>query len=90
WSMNTNTFERYYFKPTAQQSASTSITQAVFSSPENRFTPKAGTGGNQDWFRHGSFQKHDQGLHMVPMIILILCTFSLCSYPSLLGKKMSK
>lgn len=31
WSLNSNTFERYYYKPTAQASSSTQIMNSIFS-----------------------------------------------------------
>jgi hypothetical protein len=30
WSLNTNTFERFYYKPSAQESSSTAITNSIF------------------------------------------------------------
>ncbi|KAG1370665.1 hypothetical protein G6F61_011843 [Rhizopus arrhizus] len=38
WSSNANTFERYYYKPTAQQSSSTSIANSIFSLTDNHTT----------------------------------------------------
>ncbi|KAG1450436.1 hypothetical protein G6F56_008351 [Rhizopus delemar] len=37
WSLNSNTFEQYYFKPSTQSSSSTSISNSIFST-EKRIT----------------------------------------------------
>ncbi|KAG1037308.1 hypothetical protein G6F43_012890 [Rhizopus delemar] len=42
WSLTSNTFERYYFKPSSQQSSSTTINNSIFSSTENSITLEAG------------------------------------------------
>jgi hypothetical protein len=41
WSLTSNTFERYYYKPTAQASSSTAITNSIFL-PENSITLEVG------------------------------------------------
>lgn len=38
WSLKSNTFEKYYYKPIAQQNANTAITSSIFSDPENSTT----------------------------------------------------
>ena len=38
WSLNSNTFENFYYKPSSQTSSSTAITNSIFSSPEKRIT----------------------------------------------------
>ncbi|KAG1488932.1 hypothetical protein G6F46_001125 [Rhizopus delemar] len=38
WSLNSNTFERFYYKPTNQDSSSTAITHSIFSQAENSIT----------------------------------------------------
>ena len=41
WSLNSNTFENFYYKPSSQTSSSTAITNSIFSSPEKRITLEA-------------------------------------------------
>lgn len=41
WSLNSNTFEKHYFKPSTQPSSSTTINNSVFST-ENRITLEVG------------------------------------------------
>lgn len=42
WSLLTDTFEKYYFKPCSQKSSSTTINNSIFSSAENSITLEAG------------------------------------------------
>jgi hypothetical protein len=42
WSLNSNTFENYYYKPPSQASVSTSITNSIFSNSEKRITLEVG------------------------------------------------
>ncbi|KAG2192273.1 hypothetical protein INT47_003862, partial [Mucor saturninus] len=41
WSLNSHTFEDFYYKPSSQTSTSTTITNSIFSSPEKRITLEA-------------------------------------------------
>jgi hypothetical protein len=38
WSLNSNAFEQYYYKPSSQSSSSTAIGNSIFSCPEKRIT----------------------------------------------------
>jgi integrase len=38
WSLNSNTFEKFYYKPTTQDSSNTAITHSIFSQAENSIT----------------------------------------------------
>jgi integrase len=42
WSLNSNTFEKFYYKPTNQESSSTAITYSIFSQTENTITLEDG------------------------------------------------
>ncbi|KAG1045554.1 hypothetical protein G6F43_011250 [Rhizopus delemar] len=41
WSLNSNTFENFYYKPSSQTSTSTAINNSIFCSPEKRITLEA-------------------------------------------------
>src|SRR3972149_341629 len=41
WSLNSNTFENFYYKPSSQTSTSTAINNSISSSPENHITLEA-------------------------------------------------
>ena len=41
WSLNSNTFENFYYKPSSQTSTSTAINNSIFYSPEKRITLEA-------------------------------------------------
>lgn len=42
WSLNSDTFEKYYFKPSSQQSSTANINNSIFSSTENSITLEVG------------------------------------------------
>jgi hypothetical protein len=42
WSLNSNTFEKYYYKPSSQLSSSTSINNSIFSSTDKSITLEVG------------------------------------------------
>ncbi|KAG1059457.1 hypothetical protein G6F42_028309 [Rhizopus arrhizus] len=42
WSLQSNTFEDFYYKPSSQASSSTAINNSIFSSTENSITLEVG------------------------------------------------